>query len=153
MNLKQDIDKYLSMARQEAESREFRRKGRKRLFLFAIELGRKEKLTPLERSSYEKTYMTALILSGVAERDIPPSDFDRVADGSLDNWLELEPRIRAWLERAIGHDLDEADRPRGMSPERRRAFVECLSMLYGDEVSKNEIESLLNRLENPLDRA
>jgi hypothetical protein len=152
MNIKPEIDSLVNIARHDAESREERRQAQKRLFIFAIEIGRRKKLTPEERSLYEKTFLTAYILSGVAERGAPPSRFDQLADGSLGDWLNIEPKVKAWLERAMGQSFDEADQRR-MSQETRQMVAEGLSMLYGDELSEAEISSILERLEHPLDRA
>ena len=153
MNLNEDIDGLINIVRDEAECREERLKAQKRLFIFAVEIGRGKKLTPHQQNWYEKTFLTALVLSGVARRESPPSSFDQLADGSLGDWLDLEPRVKAWLERALGHSLAEAEQPPPMSPEIRQMIAEKLAALYGDELSEAEIVKLVDRLEHPLDRA
>jgi hypothetical protein len=153
MNLKPEFELFIDIARQQAEKHESRRKADMRLFLFAIEIGQKKKLTPEERHQYEKTFLPAQLLCGVAHGDTPPTSFDRVAAGCIVDWLESEPKVRAWLERVLGHSLDEVYRPEGMSPEGRQVVIEGLSMLYGEKLSKEEAASLLERLEHPLDRA
>jgi hypothetical protein len=153
MNRNQKFDLFVNMAREQAEGHENRREAQIRLFLFAIEIGQKRKLTSEERSLYEKTYLTAQLLSGIAHGDTPAASFDRVAAGGITAWLEFEPQVRTWLERALGHNLDEANRPPTMSPELREMVVEGLSMLYGSEVSKADVAEFIDRLEHPLDRA
>ena len=153
MNPQEDIDGLVDIVRFEAECREERLKAQKRLFIFSVEIGRGKKLTPHQKSMYEKTFLTALILSGVAGRGSPPSSFDQIADGSLEDWLDLEPRVKAWLERALGHSLAETEEPPQMSPEIRQMIAEKLVALYGNEFSEAQIAELVDRLEHPLDRA
>lgn len=153
MNRNQKFDLFVNMAREQAERHENRRKAQIRLFLFAIEIGQKRKLSSEERSLYEKTYLTAQLLSGLAHGDTPASCFDRVAARSITAWLEFEPQMRTWLERELGHSLDEANRPATMAPELREMVVEGLSMLYGSEISKADVADFIDRLEHPLDRA
>ena len=65
----------------------------------------------------------------------------------------IRDRVKAWLERALGHSLAEAEEPPSMSPEIRQMIAERLAALYGDELSEAEIIKLVDRLEHPLDRA
>src|ERR1700734_944763 len=153
MNLKEEINSLMTIVRYEAECREERLKAQKRLFILAVEIGRGKKLTPHQQSLYEKTFLTALILSGVARRGNPPSGFDQIADGSVGDWLDLEPRVKDWLQQGLGHSLAEAEEPPQMSPEIRQMIAERLAALYGEELSQAEIAELVDRLENPLDRA
>jgi len=153
MNRNQAFDLFVNMARERAESHENRRQAQIRLFLFAIEIGRKRKLSSEERSLYEKTYLTAQIISGMAHGDSPASSFDRVAAGGITAWLEYEPQVRTWLERMLGYSLDEVNCTPTMAPELRDMVVEGLSLLYGSEVSKADVAKFIDRLEHPLDRA
>ena len=53
MNLKPQFELFVNLARQQAESRESRNQADIRLFLFAIEIGLKRKLTSEEKIVYE----------------------------------------------------------------------------------------------------
>jgi hypothetical protein len=153
MNSKEDIDSLVSLIRFEEESRVERLKAQKRLFIFAVEIGRGKKLIPHQRSLYENTFLTALLLSGVAGKGNPNSSFDKVADGSVGDWLDLEPKVKAWLERVTGHSLAEVERSSPMPPEIRQLIADKLTELYGNELSQAEIADVVDRLEHPLDRA
>jgi hypothetical protein len=153
MNLKPQFELFVNLARQQAESRESRNQADIRLFLFAIEIGLKRKLTPEEKIVYEKTFRTAYLLSGIAVGQAPPSAYDQIAAGCVSAWLEWEPQIRTRMEKTIGQSIDEPYQSHGMSPEMRGMVVEGLSILYGDEISKEEIAVFLDQLEHPLDRA
>lgn len=151
--IKQDIDDLLDIVRQEAEARQERAAAQRRLFIFAVEIGRRKKLTPEQRVQYEKTYETAYVLAGMADRTDPHSSFDLIADESLKDWLDLEPKARTWLENVLGSDFSALSQPQKMPRETRQMIMDNLSELYGDGITKAEIEGIIDRIEFPLDRA
>jgi hypothetical protein len=153
MTPQQDIEDLISIVRDEAERREEQIKAQKRLFLFAIEIGRGRKLTPHQQSLYEKTFWTAHTLADVAKGSTPPSTFDKIAEEASGEWLDLESKVKLWLERALEHTVDEAELPPAMSDERRQMLAERLTELYGGALSAAEIAKVIDRIEHPLDRA
>ena len=151
--MKPQFELFINLARQQAENHESRNQTNIRLFLLAIEIGLKRKLTPEEKIAYEKTYRTAYIVCGVALEEIPHSPFSRIVIQCVSDWFKWEPHLRAEFEKTLGHSLDKPFQPQGMSPEMRQMVVDGLAILYDGEASKEEIAHFLDRLEHPLDRA
>jgi hypothetical protein len=151
--MKPQFELFVNLAREQAKRHESRNQANIRLFLFAIEIGLRRKLTPEERTAYEKTFLTAYILCGVALGETPPSSFDRIAIQCVLDWLKWEPHLKAEFEQTLGHSLDKPYRSQAMSPEMQQMVVDGLAVLYDGEASKEEIAVFLDRLEHPLDRA
>jgi len=158
--IKEWIESIAHISRENAEHSEFHQKVQERLFIFAIEIGRRKRLTPRERQLYEKTLATAQVLIGVTEKSVSnlaaSIPFDRIADECLEKWIEKEPKLKSTLEKMLGHRFEELDEPPGMLPETRKMIAEqlkLLSRLFPDQLSATEIGSILDRLEHPLDRA
>ena len=162
MNLiKEWINAILRIAKNNAEYSELHRKVQERIFLFGIEIGLKRKLSPQERAQYKKTLITAQTLFLFAEKDdaklAGPNPVDHLtAQYLLHDWIAEEPSVRALLEKELGHSFDELDHMPAMSPQLRQMTLDQLkliSLLYPDQLPEEEIASILDRLDHPLDRA
>jgi hypothetical protein len=97
------IEMIISLSRDQAEYGEFHRKVQEQLFIFAIEIGRRKRLTPAERAYYEKTLATAEVLLGITERSISNLaeriPYDRIMDDCVVDWIGHEPALKRLLER------------------------------------------------------
>jgi hypothetical protein len=158
--LKEWLEIILRIIRANAHDREVYQKVQQRLFTFGIEIGQRRRLTDKERVLYENTRLTAKVLLTVAERSLFNADatfpMEHIMDACLEEWLGLEPKLRAALERMLGHDFTEVAQTTGMPPELRQLLSEQLKYLAvfcPDGLSEAEIESIIDRLEHPLDRA
>jgi hypothetical protein len=154
------IEGVLRIAREQAEYGEFERRIQQQLFLFAIEIGRKKRLTPMERERYAKSLLTAEALLAVANM-CPKSRSqllfnEQMVDECVINWDKHEPGLKKILERVMGGRFCALDVPVGMWPEIRDMFAcqfEALSRAYPDQVPPSELPAILDRLKHPLDRA
>jgi len=101
------IEMIISLSRDQAEYGEFHRKVQEQLFIFAIEIGRRKRLTPAERAYYEKTLATAEVLLGITERSISNLaeriPYDRIMDDCVVDWIGHEPALKRLLERLPSH--------------------------------------------------
>jgi hypothetical protein len=154
------IDTIVRISRDQAEYGEFHRKVQDRLFIFAIEIGRRKRLTPDERALYEKTLATAEVLLAITEKSVSNLaeriPYDPIMDDCVADWLAHEPALRRLLERVLGHSFAELDMPAGMWPGMRELIadqIRAVARVYPDELSESEVETILDRLEHPLDRA
>ncbi len=157
---KEWLETILRIMRVNAQEREIYRKVQNRLFTFGIEIGLKRRLTEKERVLYERTRLTIKVLLTVAEQSLLRADasfpVDQILDSCLEDWLCFEPGLRTSLERMLGHGFDECAQATAMLPELRQLLIRQLkyfSSLCPDGLSDAEIESILDRLEHPLDRA
>jgi hypothetical protein len=158
--IRQWIESILRISRDQAEYSEFTQKIQERLFIFAIEIGRRRRLTPQERAEYEKTLGTAEVLLAVTERSasslaalIP---MDRITEDCVGDWIKHEPHLKGLLEKLLGRSFKELDVPPGMWPEMREMMANQLKLIsrhYPDELPETEITAILDRLDHPLDRA
>ena len=81
---------------------------------------------------------------------------EQITDECLDDWLGKEPKVKALLEKLMGQSLESLNLSQGLSPDLRDLITDQLkwiSSLYPDEFPEKEIDSFLDRLEHPLDRA
>jgi hypothetical protein len=154
------IEMIISLSRDQAEYGEFHRKVQEQLFIFAIEIGRRKRLTPAERAYYEKTLATAEVLLGITERSISNLaeriPYDRIMDDCVVDWIGHEPALKRLLERLLGRNFADLNVPSGMWPEMRELFsnqIRAISRAFPDQLPESEIRSILDRLEHPLDRA
>ena len=154
------IDMIISLSRDQAEYGEFHRKVQEQLFIFAIEIGRRKRLTPAERAYYEKTLATAEVLLGITERSISNLaeriPYDRIMDDCVVDWIGHEPALKKLLERLLGRNFADLNVPSGMWPEMRELFsnqIRAISRAFPDQLPESEIRAILDRLEHPLDRA
>ena len=154
------IEMIISLSRDQAEYGEFHRKVQEQLFIFAIEIGRRKRLTPAERAYYEKTLATAEVLLGITERSISNLaeriPYDRIMDDCVVDWIGHEPALKRLLERLLGRNFADLNVPSGMWPEMRELFsnqIRAISRAFPDQLPESEIGAILDRLEHPLDRA
>jgi hypothetical protein len=154
------IDTIVRISRDQAEYGEFHRKVHDRLFIFAIEIGRKKRLTPDERALYEKTLATAEVLLGITEKSVSNLaeriPYDGIMDDCVADWIRHEPALKRLLERVLGRSFADLDMPAGMWPGMRELIadqIRAVARAYPNELPESEVESILDRLEHPLDRA
>jgi hypothetical protein len=144
-----------------AEMAQFRRHIDQRMFLFGIEIGRRRPLTSYERQAYLKTFWTALTLLVVDETyQKSRGDEDALKKAfaeATDNWLQNSRVIARWIEaEQKHHGLPVPSKQWKMDSETRRLLVshlERISAEWPEALPYHEIQSLLDRLEHPLDRA
>ena len=158
--IRQWIETVIHISQDQAHYAEFHRRVQERIFLFAIEIGRKAKLTPKERVQYEKTLATVEVLFAINEKSAshpgPPFPIGQIVDECVGNWIENEPRLKASLEKLLGRSFQELEQAPRLSPAMRKLIygeLRAISVVCPDQLSEKEIDSILERLENPLDRA
>ena len=154
------IESLFRISRDQAEYGEFHRKVQERLFILAIEIGRRKRLTPEQCARYEKTQATAEVLLAITEKSVSSLaaliPYDQIMDDCVGDWIEQEPKLKRLLERLLGRSLQELDVPPGMWPEMRDMIagqLKVISRVYPDQLPESEITAILDRLEHPLDRA
>jgi hypothetical protein len=154
------IETIVRINRENAEDIEFYRKVQDRFFIFGIEIGLKRTLSLKERLLYEKTLLTARFFLSFREKSLSlggrSMPLEQITDECLDDWLGKEPKVKALLEKLMGQSLESLNLSQGLSPDLLDLITDQLkwiSSLYPDEFPEEEIDSFLDRLEHPLDRA
>jgi len=153
------IDDLLASAKKKATLNQFKRELDERLFLFAIEIGRGKRLMPDERRVYAKTFRTAQIMLLMDEEltNSPPkvTPIKNIMKEPEEDWLFKEPVIKAELESRLKYPLDDLENT-VMSPSDRAALVGYLNLIASacpEMLTPREVESIVDRLAHPLDRA
>jgi hypothetical protein len=153
------IDDLLASAKKKATLNQFKRKLDERLFLFAIEIGRGKRLMPDERHVYAKTFRTAQIMLLMDEEltNSPPkvTPIKNIMKEPEEDWLFKEPVIKAELESRLKYPLSDLENTI-MSPADRAALVGYLNLIASacpEMLTPSEVESIVDRLAHPLDRA
>jgi hypothetical protein len=157
--IRQWIDDLLASARKRAAVGQIKRQLDERLFLFAIEVGFGRKLTPEQRRVYAKTFRTAQIML-LMEDDLaahPPEivPIQRIMLEPHEEWVLKEPVIKAELESRLKYPLSELE-DFSMSPTDRAAVIGYLQLIAETcpgVLTIEELESIVDRLDHPLDRA
>jgi hypothetical protein len=157
--IRQWIDDLLACAKKKAAIIQMKRELDEHLYLFAIEIGRGKKLMPDERRVYAKTFRTAQVMLSLKEEmaNSPPKlkPIKNIMKEPAEEWLLKEPVVKAELESRLKHrlsDLEDAVLP----PEDRAAIIRYLNMVAAacpSVLSIQELESIVDRLDHPLDRA
>ena len=157
--IRQWIDDLLACAKKKAAINQIKRDLDERLFLFAIEIGRGKRLMPDERHVYAKTFRTAQIMLLMDEEltNSPPkvTPIKNIMKEPEEDWLFKEPVIKAELESRLKHRLSDLE-DAVLSPEERAAIIRYLNMVAAacpSVLSIDELESIVDRLDHPLDRA
>lgn len=157
--IRQWIDELLSSARKRAALAQIKRQLDERLFLFAIEVGFGRKITPEQRRVYAQTFRTAQVMLLLEEELMsnPPEiiPIKNILKDPEEEWLLKEPVIKAELESRLKQPLSDLDDP-GMSPADRAAILGYLQLIAETcpgMLSIEELESIVDRLDHPLDRA
>jgi hypothetical protein len=130
-----------------------------RLFLFAIEVGVGRKLTPEQRRVYAQTFRTAQIMF-LMEEDLtvnPPEivPIRKIMLEPQEEWLLKEPVIKAELESRLKYPLSDLE-DSSMSSADRAAIIGYLQIIADTcpgILPVEELESIMDRLDHPLDRA
>ena len=153
------IDDLLASAKKKAVLNQFKRELDERLFLFAIEIGRGKQLMPDERRVYAKTFRTAQIMLLMDEEltNSPPkvTPIKNIMKEPEEDWLFKEPVIKAELESRLKYPLGDLENT-VMSPADRAALVGYLNLIASacpEMLTPCEVESIVDRLAHPLDRA
>jgi hypothetical protein len=151
------IDTVLTVAREQAEYNELNRKILEQLFLFAIELGRKKRLTAKERAFYAKTVATAEAFVAISINRRPHEDIciDQMMEDCIGDWTRFQPGLKKLLERLLKCGLDDLNPGPALWPGIRDWFAGQLKSVarhYPQYLSPDEIPAILDRLEHPLDR-
>ena len=153
------IDDLLASAKKKATLNQFKRELDERLFVFAIEIGRGKRLMPDERRVYAKTFRTAQIMLLMDEEltNSPPkvTPIKNIMKEPEEDWLFKEPVIKAELESRLKYPLDDLENT-VMSPSDRAALVGYLNLIASacpEMLTPREVESIVDRLAHPLDRA
>ncbi len=153
------IDDLLASAKKKATLNQFKRELDERLFLFAIEIGRGKRLMPDERHVYAKTFRTAQIMLLMDEEltNSPPkvTPIKNIMKEPEEDWLFKEPVIKAELESRLKYPLSDLENT-VMSPADRAALVGYLNLIASacpEMLTPREVESIVDRLAHPLDRA
>ena len=157
--IRQWLNDLIATAKKKAAISQIKRELDEHLFLFAIEIGRGKRLMPDERRIYAETFRTAQIMLLMDEEltNSPPkvTPIKNIMKEPEEDWLFKEPVIKAELESRLKHplsDLEEAF----MSPAERATLVGYLNLLASscpDLLPPQEVESIVDRLAHPLDRA
>jgi len=157
--IRQWIDDLLACAKKKAAIIQMKRELDEHLYLFAIEIGRGKKLLPDERRVYARTFRSAQVMLLLKEEmaNNPPKlkPIKNIMKEPAEEWLLKEPVIKAELESRQKHrlsDLEDAVLP----PEERAAIIRYLNMVAAacpSVLSIDELESIVDRLDHPLDRA
>lgn len=157
--IRQWIEDILIGAQKRAVINQIKRDLDERLFLFAIEIGRGQRLMPDQRKVFAKTFRTAQIMLLMEEElsDNPPKfkPIKNILKEPEEGWLIKEPVIKAELEDRLRHPLSDLENP-AMSSSDRAAIVGYLNLIAAacpELLSPKEIESIMDRLDHPLDRA
>ena len=153
------IDDLLASAKKKATLNQFKRELDERLFVFAIEIGRGKRLMPAERRVYAKTFRTAQIMLLMDEEltNSPPkvTPIKNIMKEPEEDWLFKEPVIKAELESRLKYPLGDLENT-VMSPADRAALVGYLNLIASacpEMLTPREVESIVDRLAHPLDRA
>jgi hypothetical protein len=153
------IEDILAIATRRAAVNQLKRNLDERLFLFAIEIGRRQRLTPNQRPIFAKTFRTAQVLM-LMEDDLvqkPPKSIPikNIIKRPEEEWLIKEPVIRAELEERLKHSLDDIEDSIFSAADRRAIvrYLEIMSTRCPELLSAKEIESIMDRFDHPLDRA
>jgi hypothetical protein len=154
------IDDLIRFARDFAEADQTRWRLLENVFLFGIAIGQRRRLTPQERDAYIKTLITAEVLVLIEDRSIGDSPKSKANSHAiteaLDNWLREEPELREVFEKQFGCKLSEFNETQKMSPIVRGILIEHLQAVAAacpGALGEDEIGSIIDRLEHPLDRA
>ncbi len=153
------INDLLASVTKRAALNQIKRQLDERLFLFAIEVGRGKRLMPDQRRVYAKTFRTAQIMLLLEDELIcrPPKmkPIRNIMKEPEEEWLLKEPVIKAELECRLKHPLTDLEDPT-MSPADRATLVGYLRMIAQtcpELLSVEELKSIVDRLDHPLDRA
>ena len=153
------IDELLAAAKKKAVLNQLKRDLDERLFLFAIEIGRGQRLMPDERRAFSRTFRTAQILLLLDEdlTESPPQikAMQNIMKQPEEEWLLKEPVVKAELEHRLKHPLSDIDNST-ISPRERAMIAESLTVIATacpELLPPEEIESILDRIDHPLDRA
>ena len=157
--IRQWIDDLLVSAKKRAALAQIKRQLDEKLFLFAIEVGVGRSLTPDERREYAKTFRTAQIML-LMEEDLTADPPDIVPIRKIlvepqKEWLLKEPVIKAELESRLKYPLNHLE-DSSMSPADRAAIIGYLQLIAETcpgILTVEELESIMDRLDHPLDRA
>jgi hypothetical protein len=157
--IRQWIDDLLANAKRKAAITQIKRELDEQLFLFAIEIGRGKRLMPAERRVYAKTFRTAQIMLLMDEEltNSPPkvTPIKNIMKAPEEEWLIKEPVIKAELESRLKYPLNDLENT-VMSPADRAALVGYLNLIASacpEMLTPREVESIVDRLAHPLDRA
>ena len=157
--LRKWISDLLASVTKRAALNQIKRELDERLFLFAIEVGRGKRLMPAERRVYAQTFRTAQIMLLMDEElaKSPPKlrPIRNIMKEPEEEWLLKEPVIKAELESRLKHPLSDLE-DASMSPSDRATIVGYLNMIAmtcPELLSVQELESIVDRLDHPLDRA
>ena len=153
------INDLLAHVTKSAALNQIKRQLDEKLFLFAIEVGRGKRLMPDERRVYAQTFPTAQVMLLMEDEltSCPPKmkPIRNIMKEPEEEWLLKEPVIKAELESRLKHPLSDLEDP-AMSPADRATVVRYLNMIAmtcPDLLSVEELESIVDRLDHPLDRA
>jgi hypothetical protein len=157
--IRQWINELLASAKKKAAICQIKRELDERLFLFAIEIGRGKRLMPDQRRVYARTFRTAQVMLLLDEElaTSPPKvkPIKNIMKEPEEDWLLKEPVIKVELEARLKHPLSDLE-DASMSPADRAALVRHLLLIATtcpEVLAPQEVESIVDRLDHPLDRA
>jgi hypothetical protein len=157
--IRQWIDELLATVTKRAVINQIKRQLDEKLFIFAIEIGRGKRLMPDQRRVFAKTFRTAQIMLLLDEEltNRPPKmkPIRNIMKEPEEEWLLKEPVIKAELESRLKYPLTEFDEA-VISRAERTAIIRYLcriSKMRPGLLSINELRSIVERLDHPLDRA
>ena len=157
--IRQSIDDLLAGAKEKAAMAQMKRELDEQLFLFAIEVGRGKRLMSHERRVYAKTFRTAQVMLMLKEDVVsrPPKEkpIKNIMKQPEEEWLLKEPVIKAELESRLKYPLSDLE-DFIICPADRAAIVRYLRRMAAESpsvLSLEEVESIMDRLDHPLDRA
>ena len=142
-----------------AEARQIRRYFMENLFLLGIEIGLGRRLSGSERFVFQKTFSTAEALIAIGKYT-GSVKFDREFRNNVDrivaDWLHGEPLLKANLEWLLRMPLEKFNHPAIIPLDLRMTLkkeMKDLAASCGESLTDEEVEAIIQKIENPLDRA
>lgn len=158
-SFRQWLASQMELSLMRAEARQIRRYFMENLFLLGIEIGQKRRLSAAERATYQKTFSTAeaLIAIGKYTGSVKfEQEFRNKVDRIVGDWLHGEPVLKANLEWILRMPLEEFNQSGTIPLDLRMTLkkeMKELAASCGESLTDEEVETILQKLEKPLDRA
>lgn len=158
-SFRQWLASQMELSLMRAEARQIRRYFMENIFLLGIEIGLGRRLSGSERFLFQKSFSTAEALIAIGKYT-GSAKFDREFRQNVDrivaDWLHGEPVLKANLEWLLRMPLEEFNQPGAIPLDLRMTLKKEMKELAescGESLTNEEIETILQKLEKPLDRA
>lgn len=158
-SFRQWLASQMEMSLMRAEARQIRRYFMENFFLLGIEIGQRRRLTDSERAAYQKTFTTAEALIAIGKYTGSKKfefEFRHEVNRIIGNWLKDEPVLRANLEWMLRMPLEYFNRTGSIPADLRMTLKKELKELASsccEFLNEEQVEAIIQRIENPLDRA